>query len=66
MYDIVTNPIPKTGFFATPDSYQDLMDYLDRFNGSEKALAMTIACMSLNLAHKLVEDKILNKEVFGQ
>jgi hypothetical protein len=66
MYDIVTNPIPKTGFFATPDSYQDLMDYLDRFNGSEKALAMTIACMSLNLAHKLVEDNILNKEVFGQ
>jgi hypothetical protein len=66
MYDIVTNPIPKTGFFATPESYQDLMDYLDRFNGSEKALAMTIACMSLNLAHKLVEDNILNKEVFAQ
>jgi hypothetical protein len=66
MYDIVTNPIPKTGFFATPESYQALMDYLDRFNGSEKALAMTIACMSLNLAHKLVEEKILNREVFGQ
>jgi hypothetical protein len=66
VYDIVTNPIPKTGFFATPDSYQELMDYLDRFNGSEKALAMTIACMSLNLAHKLVEEKILNREVFGQ
>jgi hypothetical protein len=66
VYDIVTNPIPKTGFFATPESYQALMDYLDRFNGSEKALAMTIACMSLNLAHKLVEEKILNREVFGQ
>jgi hypothetical protein len=66
MYDTVTNPIPKTGFFATPDSYQELMDYLDRFNGSEKALAMTIACMSLNLAHKLVEEKILSREVFGQ
>ena len=66
MYDIVINPIPKTGFFATPDSYQELMDYLDRFNGSEKALAMTIACMSLNLAHRLVEEKILNREVFGQ
>jgi hypothetical protein len=66
MYDVVQNPIPKTGFFATPESYQELIDYLDRFNGSEKALAMTIACMSLNLAHKLVEDNILNKEVFGQ
>lgn len=66
MYDIVTNPIPKTGFFATPESYQELIDYIDRFNGSEKALAMTIACMSLNLAHKLVNDEILSKEVFGQ
>ena len=66
MYDIVTNPIPKTGFFATPDSYQELIDYIDRFNGSEKALAMTIACMSLNLAHRLVEEEILSKEVFGQ
>ncbi len=66
MYDIVTNPIPKTGFFATPDSYQELIDYIDRFNGSEKALAMTIACMSLNLAHKLVDEEILAKEVFGQ
>jgi hypothetical protein len=66
MYDIVTNPIPKTGIFATPESYQELVDYVCRFNGSERALAMTIACMSLNLAHKLVEDNILNKEVFGQ
>jgi hypothetical protein len=66
MYDIVTNPIPKTGFFATPDSYQDLINYLDNFSGSEKALAMTIACMSLNLAHKLVEEEILSKEIFAQ
>lgn len=66
MYDIVQNPIPRTGFFATPETYQDLIDYIDRFNGSEKALAMTIACMSLNLAHKLVDDKILSKEVFAQ
>lgn len=66
MYDIVQNPIPRTGFFATPETYQDLIDYIDRFNGSEKALAMTIACMSLNLAHKLVNDQILSKEVFAQ
>lgn len=66
MYDIAKNPIPKTGFFATPESYQELIDYIDRFNGSEKALAMTIACMSLNLAHKLVEDRILSKDTFAQ
>ena len=50
------NPIPKTGFFATPESYQALIDYIGRFSGSEKALAMTIACMSLNLAHQMVEE----------
>ena len=66
MYDIVQNPIPRTGFFATPETYQDLIDYIDRVNGSEKALAMTIACMSLNLAHRLVNDQILSKEVFAQ
>jgi len=64
IYDQVQNPIPKTGFFATPDSYQALMDYIGSMTGPERALAMTIACMSLNLAHELVEDRILSKEVF--
>jgi len=57
------NPIPKTGFFATPESYQDLITYIGRFNGSEKALAMTIACMSLNLAHQLVEELHVKEKV---
>lgn len=57
------NPIPKTGFFATPESYQELINYIDRFNGSEKALAMTIACMSLNLAHQLVEELHVKEKV---
>jgi uncharacterized protein YqgQ len=29
-------------------------------------LAYQIAMMTFNLSHKLVEDNILNKEVFGQ
>ena len=66
MYDIVTNPIPKTGFFATPDSYQALMEYIGSMTGPERALAMTIACMSLNLAHKLVDEEILSKDIFAQ
>jgi hypothetical protein len=57
------NPIPKTGFFATPKSYQELIEYIGRFNGSEKALAMTIACMSLNLAHDLVEELHVKESV---
>ena len=51
------NPIPYTGFFATPDSYTDLIEYLEQFNGSERAVAMTAACMALNLAHRLVEQQ---------
>ena len=48
------NPIPKTGFVATPDSLEDLMEYCERFSGSEKAIAMVVATMALNLAHKMI------------
>jgi dTDP-4-amino-4,6-dideoxygalactose transaminase len=49
------NPIPKTGFVATPDSLENLMEYCERFSGQEKAIAVLTATMALNLAHKLVE-----------
>jgi len=48
------NPIPTTGFVATPDSLNELMAYCERFSGQEKAIAMLVATMTLNLAHKLV------------
>jgi hypothetical protein len=66
MYNIVNNPIPKTGLFATPESFEQLMDYCQRFNGQERIIAITVATMALNLAHREVEDKILSKEVFAQ
>jgi hypothetical protein len=66
MYDVVTNPIPKTGLFATPESLDQLMEYCQRFTGQERIIAITVATMALNLAHELVEDKILSKEVFAQ
>jgi hypothetical protein len=64
MYNVVENPIPKTGLFATPDSLEQLMEYCQRFNGQERIIAITVATMALNLAHELVENNILNKEVF--
>ena len=64
MYNVVNNPIPKTGLFATPESLDQLMDYCQRFTGQERIIAITVATMALNLAHTLVEDKILSKEVF--
>jgi len=66
MYDIVKNPIPKTGLFATPDSLDQLMEYCQRFTGQERIIAITVATMALNLSHKLVEDEILSKDVFAQ
>jgi hypothetical protein len=66
MYDIVKNPIPKTGLFATPESLDQLMEYCQRFNGQERIIAITVATMALNLAHELVEKDILSKEVFAQ
>jgi hypothetical protein len=64
MYNLVENPIPKTGLFATPESFDQLMEYCQRFSGQERIIAITVATMALNLAHKVVEDNILNKEIF--
>jgi hypothetical protein len=64
MYNVVNNPIPKTGLFATPESLEQLMEYCQRFTGQERTVAMTVAMMALNLSHELVENNILNKEVF--
>jgi len=66
MYDIVNNPIPKTGLFATPESLDQLMEYCQRFTGQERIIAITVATMALNLAHELVDTNILNKDVFAQ
>jgi hypothetical protein len=64
MYNTVTNPIPKTGLFATPENFEQLMQYCERFSGQERVIAITVATMALNLAHKVVEDEILSKEIF--
>jgi hypothetical protein len=64
IYDQVQNPIPKTGLFATPESYEQLMEYCQRFSGQERIIAITVATMALNLAHEVVEKEILSKEVF--
>jgi hypothetical protein len=66
MYDVVTNPIPKSRLFATPATEQDLFNRIESLSGAEKALAFQIAMMTFNLCNKLVEDNILSKEVFAQ
>jgi hypothetical protein len=65
MYNIVENPIPRTGLFATPESFEQLMEYCQRFTGQERMIAITVATMALNLAHDVVEQEILSKEIFA-
>ena len=50
------NPIPTTRFVITPDSLDDLMRYCDSLSGQEKAIAMLVATMTLNLAHKMFNE----------
>ena len=66
MYNIVNNPIPKNGFFATPDSFDALNDYVSQLNGQELRVAMLVMMMTLNTCNKVVEDEILSKEIFAQ
>ena len=57
----MTNPIPTSGLFATPKTQEDLFAYLQKFNGAERALAMTVAMMTMNLCNKMVDETILQK-----
>jgi hypothetical protein len=65
MYDIVQNPIPKSGFFATP-TLEDLQARIESLPNEERALVYTYVMQTLNACNKLVEDNILSKEVFAQ
>jgi hypothetical protein len=65
MYDIVNNPIPKSRLFVTPEDENDLYERIEQLTGAEKALAYQIAMMTFNLCNKLVDDKILSKEIFA-
>jgi hypothetical protein len=63
--NIVENPIHKNDLFATPESPDAFVDYIEGLSGSEKALAYTIAQMALNMAHDIVEKEILSKDIFA-
>jgi len=66
MYDIVSNPIPRSGFFATPSNFEQLTLVLEALSPQEKALVYPYMMMALNTCHKAVEDHILSKEIFAQ
>ena len=65
MYDIVKNPIPRSGMWATY-SLEDLQGMLNKLSGAERALASHFVMLTFNACNKVVEDEILSKEVFAQ
>ena len=65
MYNVIENPIPRSGLFATK-TLGELQAYIELMSAQEKAQAYLIMQLTLNACNKLVEDDILSKEVFGQ
>ena len=45
------------GLFATPESADTLMKYIEQFSGAEKVLALTVMGMTWNLCAKLTNDE---------
>ena len=64
MYNVVENPIPRSGLFATR-TLEEIQEHLAQLPGKEQAMASMVFMFTLNACNKLVEDKILSKEVFA-
>jgi hypothetical protein len=65
MYDIVTNPIPRSGLFATR-TLSEIQAEIESLPATQKALVYTYVMATLNACHELVETEILSKEIFAQ
>jgi hypothetical protein len=65
MYDVVQNPIPRSGLFATP-TLEQISDQIEGFPAEQKAQLYLVMQLTLNACNKLVEDEILSKEIFAQ
>ena len=63
MYNIVNNPIPRSGLFATK-TLAEIQAMIETMPARQKADAYLVMQLTLNACHKLVEDEILSKEVF--
>ena len=59
----MTNPIPRNGLFATPDSKAALQDYVSQFTGGELRAALVVMMMTMNLCHNLVAETVDAEQV---
>jgi len=52
----MNNPIPHTGLWHTPANLEELYAMVEQYTGEQRALATHIMMLTLNTAHKLVEE----------
>ena len=64
MYNIVNNPIPRSGLFGTK-TLAEIQDYIEMMPTEAKATAYLIMQFTLNSCYQIVEDEILSKEIFA-
>jgi hypothetical protein len=64
MYNVVENPIPRSGLFATP-TLEQIANQIDGFPPEQKAQLYLVMQLTLNACHQLVEEKVLSKEIFA-
>ena len=53
------NPIPFSGFFATP-TLEQLQDRIEALPANERAQVYTFVMMTLNACHAVVEDEMVD------
>lgn len=51
----MTNPIPKSNLWHTPETLQELYAMVDSYTGQEAALAAHIMMLTLNACNRAVE-----------
>jgi hypothetical protein len=64
MSNIVDNPIPKSGLFASP-TLEQIAEQIETMPAKEKATLYLVFQLTLNACNKLVEEKILSKDIFA-
>jgi hypothetical protein len=65
MYDVVKNPIPRSGLFATK-TLAEIQEFIECFPARQQADLYLVMQFTLNSCNQLVEDEILSREIFAQ
>ena len=64
IYDTVQNPIPYSGLWSEP-TLEEIQAFIESLPKKERTGAYMVMMYTLNRCHRLVEDNILNKEIFA-